>query len=156
MDRKSNQYKRYLVISNVCKKNNIKSLVHAAVAYNFEVIIVGFSNLVELHISSDIELIKMDSLNELHQYLQMERIPLVGIELMESAQSVNDMEFSLSIAIMPGNEGTGLSKRQKDITDSYIYIPQYGIGTASLNVSIATSIILHKYNKWLSQIAIKN
>ena len=34
--------------------------------------------------------------------------------------------------------------------DHYVYIPQSGRGTASLNVAIATSIVLHHYScSWL-------
>ena len=32
--------------------------------------------------------------------------------------------------------------------DSFVYIPQYGVGTASLNVAVAASIILHHYAVW--------
>ena len=49
---------------------------------------------------------------------------------------------------MPGNEGTGLSVKQKSVCDYFIFIPQYGNGTASLNVNVATSIILHRFQVW--------
>ncbi len=32
--------------------------------------------------------------------------------------------------------------------DSFVYIPQYGMGTASLNVTVAASIILHQFALW--------
>ena len=32
--------------------------------------------------------------------------------------------------------------------DAFIYIPQYGPGTASLNVAVAASIVLHHYALW--------
>jgi tRNA G18 (ribose-2'-O)-methylase SpoU len=41
-----------------------------------------------------------------------------------------------------------MSEKQKSVCDGYIYIPQYGAGTASLNVNVATGIILHKYAHW--------
>ena len=34
------------------------------------------------------------------------------------------------------------------ICDGYVYIPQYGKGTASLNVTVAGSIILHHFCIW--------
>lgn len=39
----------------------------------------------------------------------------------------------------------GLSEKQIRLCDSFVYIPQYGPGTASLNVAVATSIILHHF-----------
>ena len=32
--------------------------------------------------------------------------------------------------------------------DSFAYIPQYGPGTASLNVAVAASIVLHHFALW--------
>ena len=49
---------------------------------------------------------------------------------------------------MLGNEGQGLSHRQCSACDSFVYIPQYGAGTASLNVVVAASIVLHRYATW--------
>lgn len=41
-----------------------------------------------------------------------------------------------------------MSERQKSFCDSFVYISQYGGGTASLNVTVATSIVLHRYAAW--------
>ena len=45
-------------------------------------------------------------------------------------------------------QGTGLSQQQLKLCDSFVYIPQYGQGTASLNVTIAASIVLHQFAVW--------
>ncbi|KAH7436574.1 hypothetical protein KP509_05G026400 [Ceratopteris richardii] len=45
-------------------------------------------------------------------------------------------------------KGTGLSKKEMDICDSFVYIAQYGSGTASLNVTVAASIVLHHFAVW--------
>lgn len=42
-------------------------------------------------------------------------------------------------------QGTGLSAKECAICDFFIYIPQYGVGTASLNVTVAASIVLHHF-----------
>ena len=34
------------------------------------------------------------------------------------------------------------------LCDSFVYISQYGVGTASLNVAVAASIVLHHYALW--------
>ena len=49
---------------------------------------------------------------------------------------------------MMGNEGDGLNERQIQLCDSFVYIPQYGCGTASLNVAVAASIVLHQFAVW--------
>lgn len=34
------------------------------------------------------------------------------------------------------------------LCDSFVYIPQHGAGTASLNVTVAASIVLHQFAVW--------
>jgi tRNA G18 (ribose-2'-O)-methylase SpoU len=46
-----------------------------------------------------------------------------------------------------------MSDKQKSVCDGFIYIPQYGAGTASLNVNVATGIILHRYATWWAETA---
>lgn len=45
-------------------------------------------------------------------------------------------------------QGQGLNERQLALCDSFLYIPQYGNGTASLNVAVAASIVLHHFALW--------
>ena len=42
----------------------------------------------------------------------------------------------------------GLSSTQKRACDAFVYIPQYGAGTASLNVAVAASLVLHHFAVW--------
>jgi tRNA G18 (ribose-2'-O)-methylase SpoU len=39
-----------------------------------------------------------------------------------------------------------MSVKQKSVCDAFVYIPQYGQGTASLNVNVATGIVLNWYS----------
>uniref|UniRef100_A0A0D3DE83 tRNA/rRNA methyltransferase SpoU type domain-containing protein n=1 Tax=Brassica oleracea var. oleracea TaxID=109376 RepID=A0A0D3DE83_BRAOL len=43
---------------------------------------------------------------------------------------------------------SGLSAKEYEICDFFVYIPQYGCGTASLNVTVAASIVLHHFGVW--------
>ncbi|KAH7436575.1 hypothetical protein KP509_05G026400 [Ceratopteris richardii] len=61
---------------------------------------------------------------------------------------IHSHPFTQSSAFLLGNEGTGLSKKEMDICDSFVYIAQYGSGTASLNVTVAASIVLHHFAVW--------
>lgn len=47
-----------------------------------------------------------------------------------------------------GLQGQGLNDKQVRLCNSFVYIPQYGAGTASLNVAVATSIVLHEWGQW--------
>ena len=45
-----------------------------------------------------------------------------------------------------GNEGNGIKEETKDLCDEYIYIPM-NPNCESLNVAIATSLILYELDK---------
>ncbi|CAI0560139.1 unnamed protein product, partial [Linum tenue] len=45
-------------------------------------------------------------------------------------------------------QGKGLSGRECEICDFFVYLRQYGCGTASLNVTVAASIVLHNFGVW--------
>ncbi|XLR58313.1 hypothetical protein S83_008985, partial [Arachis hypogaea] len=50
--------------------------------------------------------------------------------------------------VAPIFHGTGLSAKECEICDFFVYIPQYGGGTASLNVNVTASIVLHHFGVW--------
>ena len=45
-------------------------------------------------------------------------------------------------------QGSGLSPQQAQLCDAFVYIPQYGAGTASLNVTVAASVVLQHFAVW--------
>ena len=135
---------RYVVICNIAKKKNVCELVTNAIAYNFIPVLIGSHNIKE-HIISRFENVYFyDSLQQFKDFIS-DKCPLIGVEIMDTSESVIDYRFQSAIALMPGNEGTGLNAKQKKYCDGFIYIPQYGFGTASLNVYIATTIVLHRF-----------
>lgn len=150
---------KYLVIANVSKINNVVQLIHTAFAYDFYPILVAAPKIYEsvnylLHV--DRPILYFSSLEECKEMLQREAIPLVGIEILEHAQSINTYSFPHRIAIMPGNEGSGMSSRQVKSCDALVYIPHYGHGTASLNVHVATTMVMNQYHIFQQQQSISH
>ena len=194
---------KILVIHNVCKRNNIISLLDSARACGFRCLLIGCYKLLQVDeiLSQEVrseDCMSFETLREAQTWLAARSIPLVGVEIMDGALSLLDDPFSticiknnnkstefssssgcssadgdtggsdnfkinsgtrtvglaISIALMPGNEGTGLSQTAKDAcTGGFVYIPQYGSGTASLNVCVATTLILFQFNIWESRMA---
>eukprot|EP01038_Epipyxis_sp_PR26KG_P005641 gene5641-7787_t len=143
----------YLVICNISKRRNIHTLCQTATAFNMNILLVGMKNTEALYLSSEVmqKVTLLENLNELKIFLSLNSIPLYGIEISNDSISVLDKPFTRPIAFMPGNEGMGLSSRQKEIIDNSIFVPQYGCGTASLNVYVATTIVMYHYNSWLQE-----
>ena len=41
-----------------------------------------------------------------------------------------------------------MNSKQIAMCDHFVYIPQYSCGTASLNVNVAASIVMHHFSTW--------
>lgn len=41
-----------------------------------------------------------------------------------------------------------MNEKQIAACDHFVYIPQFGQGTASLNVNVASSIVMHHFSTW--------
>ena len=75
----------------------------------------------------------------------------MGVEIHGQAKNLEDFcaqEPSTDKAFFMGNEGQGLQAKHMDSCDSFVIISQYGGGTASLNVNVAASIVLHRFHDY--------
>jgi len=97
------------------------------------------------------------SWNDLVVHCNAKSILLVGVEIHPEAHTIDDFvgnhttttDSHNQIAFVMGNEGQGLNDKQLKSCGAFVRIPQYGIGTASLNVNVAASIVLSRcYYQW--------
>nr|XP_010914344.1 uncharacterized protein LOC105039776 isoform X1 [Elaeis guineensis] len=142
-----------VVVHNVAKRHNVGTLARSATAFGVsEIIFVGrrdFNAFGSHGSTSHLRFRHFLSLSQAHLYLKEERdCDICGVEITEGAISVTHHPFKKSTAFLLGNEGTGLSEKECEICDFFVYIPQYGGGTASLNVTVAASIVLHHFGVW--------
>jgi tRNA G18 (ribose-2'-O)-methylase SpoU len=79
----------------------------------------------------------------------------MGVKIDETSKLLNDEYFEkhfpsdeTDIGILMGNEGQGILPKFLKECSALIRIPQYGVGTASLNVNVATNIVLHRFSMW--------
>jgi tRNA G18 (ribose-2'-O)-methylase SpoU len=200
-------FELYLVIANISKHHNVRSLLLTAAAFCQGVIIVGIKkfdseqdlpgplrvvkdedlddndhddqNVVDDdgHRSGDdheqqvdkktwrrrqrrqLPIIRLDRWDDCVAYLRDRQIQLVGVEIQEHSvllqefcnqllQQRDDHQYPpLDMAVVMGNEGQGLSPKQMACCDTLVRIPQFGNGTASLNVYVAASIILQQLHQ---------
>jgi tRNA C32,U32 (ribose-2'-O)-methylase TrmJ len=69
-------------------------------------------------------------------------------DIVDSDDAKNDGIQRRALALVMGNEGDGLSQAQMDACRHFVRIPQYGSGTASLNVAVAASVVLHQLHTY--------
>ena len=139
---------RYLIITNISKKPNIKALICSAAAHNFVPLLVAEPNITESDCSLTkpsrstsittttstryqvvddliteegdeeddfvasrrfIDVFRCENMEELVQFLASRLVTIVGIEIMDSAESImadNALSTLSRVAFFPGNEGT--------------------------------------------------
>ena len=87
----------------------------------------------------------IDNLQKLEE-LKNYGFAIVGTTLNEKSISIEKFDFSRKSIFVMGNEANGISKEIEKICDYFIKIPMTG-NAESLNVGVATSIILYKQFK---------
>jgi tRNA G18 (ribose-2'-O)-methylase SpoU len=154
-----NQYQSFIILSNLQSGNNIGSVCRNALAFNVsEVLVVGRSSFISKMRMSDrgasrrlkfsMHADHQSAKEYLHTTYDCQNI--YGIEILDSARRIDDADlFQGSTAFLFGNEGGGLSSKQRDICSGFVYIPQFAAsGMASINVACASAITLYQFATW--------
>ena len=73
------------------------------------------------------------------------KFQIVGTKV-TNGKDIKELEKNKKICIIMGNEGNGISNEILNLCDDYIYIKMNN-NCESLNVGVATSIILYEMDK---------
>ncbi|KXZ46246.1 hypothetical protein GPECTOR_45g116 [Gonium pectorale] len=169
----------YIITHSVAKKHNIGTIVRSATAFGVkEVCLVGSRQFNTFGSHGSDAHVAFRHYENLQQCVQASWVPhtrtapspygpvylvfvpqhlkeaegcrVLGIEICSGALPVHEHPFTGPTAFLLGNEGQGLSEKQMALCDGFVYIPQHGPGTASLNVrvAVAASIVLHHFAIW--------
>ncbi|KAL8486310.1 hypothetical protein ACS0TY_023132 [Phlomoides rotata] len=146
------KFESYVIVHNIAKRHNVGTLARSATAFGVsELILVGrrdFNSFGSHGSTSHLSFRHFHSLSLARAFLKERDCDICGVEITDNAMPVNEHPFRKSTAFLLGNEGSGLSAKECEICDFFVYIPQYGGGTASLNVTVAASIVLHQFGVW--------
>ncbi|KAL3828843.1 hypothetical protein ACJIZ3_017645 [Penstemon smallii] len=146
------EFECFVLVHNIAKRHNVGTLARSATAFGVtEFILVGrrdFNAFGSHGSTSHLRFRHFNSLTLARSFLKERDCDICGVEITDNAKAINEHPFKKSTAFLLGNEGTGLSAKECEICDFFIYIPQYGGGTASLNVTVAASIVLHHFAVW--------
>mmetsp|Transcript_17626 Transcript_17626/g.26410 ORF Transcript_17626/g.26410 Transcript_17626/m.26410 type:complete len:105 (+) Transcript_17626:1052-1366(+) len=96
------------------------------------------------------KLIMVASLQDALCRLKRDGFDVIGIEISTTSAKISERPFRRNTAFVCGSEGRGMSQDEMKACDSFVYVPQPGAGVACLNVSMATSIVLHHFAEWVA------
>lgn len=142
------------LIHNVAKPQNVGNIIRSAVAMGCKTcVLVGNRKLQNFGSKGTNQFIAFnhfDTLTDAVKSLRERGFDIVGVEIGENSKSLlNPTEcFNKPTCFILGEEGNGLPKVSQDLCDRLIYIPQYGHGTHSLNVSNAAAIVFFQFATW--------
>ena len=142
-----------LVLDEIQDPGNLGTIIRSAVAFNIDTIILS-KNTVDLYNEKVLRATQglIFSINIVRADLPAEIIALKKQNFKIYATKVNggktlkNIEKPAKFAIIMGNEGNGVSNSLLELCDDYLYIPMNS-KCESLNVGVATSIILYELDK---------
>ena len=146
---------RILLLDDIQDPGNLGTIIRSAKAFNVDTIVIS-SNTVDIYNSKvlrstqgmifHINIVVRD-LHDVILSLKEEGIPIYGTKV-DSGEDVRLLKEDerKKYALIMGNEGSGVSKELLDMCDKYFYIDM-NHEVESLNVGVATSILLYELNK---------
>lgn len=142
----------YMLLANVTKKSNIGPLIRSCVAFGVkEMCVVGGGKLATFGAHGSDKYMRVSTYGNIRpavEDLKKKGVTICGIEITKDAVPVHEHPFRGPTAFLAGAEGNGMHDSHKALCDHFVYIPQVGNGTASLNVGVAISIVLHHFALW--------
>ena len=144
---------KILILDDVQDPGNLGTIIRSAVAFNIDTIILS-DNTVDLYNSKVLRSTQglLFHINIIRKNLK-EYIPNLkskGYNILSTnvnhGKSLKELEKKQKFAIIMGNEGNGVNKDIEKMCDDFLYIDM-NENCESLNVAIATSIILYEMNK---------
>lgn len=144
---------KIVMLDGVQDPGNLGTIIRSCVAFNIDTIILS-KTCVDLYNSKvlratqgmifNINIIEKD-LEEIIPHLKNKNYKIYGTKV-NGGKSLKNVEKSEKFAIIMGNEGSGVKSDILDMCSDYIYIDM-NENCESLNVGVATSIILYELDK---------
>ena len=144
---------RILILDEIQDPGNLGTIIRSAVAFNIDTIILS-KNCVDVYNTKvlratqgmifNIDIFE-DNLLEVIPKLKNDGYKVYGTKV-NGGKSLKKVEKNEKFAIIMGNEGKGVNSEVLDLCSEYIYI-EMNNACESLNVGVATSIILYELNK---------
>mmetsp|Transcript_14630 Transcript_14630/g.35291 ORF Transcript_14630/g.35291 Transcript_14630/m.35291 type:complete len:169 (+) Transcript_14630:23-529(+) len=161
--------KLYIVICNIQKFHNVRALLLTAAAFGcHEVLLVGQTKNKDRDLFPPqfeeamkrglIRLQHFAKWSECLAHIVYNSIYLIGVEIDDKSHVLDENFFrrneellgqKQNIAILMGNEGQGIHPKHLQECKFLVRIPQYGVGTASLNVNVALNVVLYRFHLWM-------
>lgn len=144
---------KILILDDIQDPGNLGTIIRSAVAFNIDTIVLS-KNCVDIYNSKvlratqgmifNINIVGCD-IYEFILDIKNKGYKIYGTKV-DGGNILQTIEKTSKFAIIMGNEGNGVKKEILDLCSDYIYI-KMNSNCESLNVGVATSIILYELDK---------
>lgn len=144
---------KLVILEDVQDPGNLGTIIRSAVAFNIDTIVLS-KNTVDMYNDKVVRAsqgmlfkinIIVENLESFLPKLKENDYTIYGTKV-DGGKSLKTIEKREKFAIIMGNEGAGMSPNLSNLCDNYIYIDMNS-KCESLNVGVATSIILYELDK---------
>ncbi len=143
---------RVLLLDDIQDPGNLGTIIRSSVAFNIDTIILS-NNSVDMYNEKvirasegmlfKINIIRTD-LENIIKDMKKNNYVIYGTNVLNGTD-ISNCNYANKFGLVMGNEGNGVSKSIASLCDKNLYIPIKNC--ESLNVGVATSIILYEMNK---------
>ncbi len=140
-----------LMLDGIQDPGNLGTIIRSAVAFNIDTIVASLDT-VDVYNTKTLRSSEGMIFNINYVTADLENIIKnlkdynVYVTNVLNGESLDDIETKGNYALIVGNEGSGVRKNIQELATNTLYIPMND-KCESLNVAIATSIILYELNK---------
>lgn len=140
-----------LILDNIQDPGNLGTIIRSAVAFGIDTIVAS-PNTVDVYNTKVLRSSEGMIFNLNYVVTDLEHVldNLEGYDIIttnvNSGSDVSNIEINKPFALIVGNEGAGVSNDISKFANKTLYIPMNNL-CESLNVAIATSIILYEIHK---------
>ena len=144
---------KVLLLDDIQDPGNLGTIIRSSVAFNVDTIILS-KNSVDVYNNKVIRAtqgmifninIMVKDIETYIDYLKDNNYKILGTRV-DGGKNIKELEKNQKICIIMGNEGKGVKPEILDKCDEYVYI-NMNQKCESLNVGVATSIILYELDK---------
>lgn len=144
---------RLLILDNIQDPGNLGTIIRSAVAFHIDTILLS-NDTVDLYNSKVIRasqgMLFWANIQKVDIKQAILDLKKNGYQVystnVKNGKSIKNVENLEKFAIIMGNEGAGVKEEIASLADEYLYIPMHK-DCESLNVAVATSIILYELDK---------
>ncbi len=136
-----------LILDEVQDPGNLGTIIRSAVAFDFDILLGD--NTVDIYNSKTIRstegmLFHVNYVKDnIEKFIDDNKTYIYYVADMDKGTNLKDLDLNHKLAIIMGNEGSGVSQLLKEKVNNFVHIGQSD-KCESLNVGVASSIIMYK------------